>query len=93
MKNWCCSSTLLNIGPFTFDERAFGTHRIGGGVGCRGIYQESNLYSSLAQARGLVALIVLIEVRLDKNNTLLSGSSVRYLLYVSLLMLRNLSSF
>lgn len=58
---------VLNIGPFTFDERAFGIHRIGGGVGSRDSYQESNLYSSLAQARGLVALFVLIEARFDQK--------------------------
>jgi len=51
---------VLNIGPFTFDERAFGIHRIGGGVDSRNTWQESNLYSSLAQARGLVALFVLL---------------------------------
>jgi hypothetical protein len=52
-----------NIVPFTFDERAFGIHRLGDGVGSRDRYQESNRYSSLAQPRGLVALFVLTEVR------------------------------
>jgi len=36
-------------------------------VGSRDRYQESNRYSSLAQARGLVALFVLTEVRFDKK--------------------------
>ena len=36
-------------------------------MGSRDNYQESNLYSSLAQGSSLVALFVLIEVRFDKK--------------------------